>query len=125
MESILCWPTTAFSGACSGMCLIHPMTLLRGKRTFPFSAGIYCRSSLVRGGALCLLSPPPIQPLNLSGRNLFRPCACCHSLYKFRCQSVLLFLEDTASLDSSITSGSYTLSVSSSAEIPESRRGAV
>ena len=38
---------------------------------------------------------------------------------EFTCAPVLLCLEDTVSLESSITSGSYTLSVSSSAKIPE------
>ena len=47
--------------------------------------------------------------------NLCRSCVCCHSLYEFICLSVLLCLEDTVSLESSITSGSSNLSASFSA----------
>lgn len=47
-----------------------------------------------------------------------RPCECSHSLWKFLRVSVLLYLEDTVSSESALTSGSYNLSMSSSTQIP-------
>lgn len=91
-----------------------------GKMDFPF-LGRY----LLQTAPWTEVGPSSIQHLDLSGVNLVSSYACCHNLYKFRCQSVLLFLEDTAALNSSITSGSYNLCVSSSTEIPEYHRGGV
>lgn len=51
--------------------------------------------------------------------NLGNSCVCYHNLYEFICASVLLCLEDTAFLLSSITSVSYNLSDSSFLQVPE------
>lgn len=61
-----------------------------GKMDFPF-LGRY----LLQTAPWTEVGPSPIQHLDLSGVNLVSSYACCHSLYGFRCQSVLLFLEDT------------------------------
>lgn len=44
---------------------------------------------------------------------------CCHSLGEFTHASILLYLDDTVSLESATTSGSYSLPTSSSAHTPE------
>lgn len=52
-------------------------------------------------------TPGPFPPLSLetpSGLNLCRSCVCCHSLREFICAPVLLYLEDTVSLESPTSS---------------------
>ena len=69
---------------------------------------------LVRDGTL---SPIPTLSTGTSpGLNLYRSCARCHSLCEF-IWVLVLYLEDIVSLLSTITSGSYNLSTSSSTEI--------
>lgn len=76
------------------------------------------------------VSPPPQLEVRLhvlslcdgiwSNLSLHRPCACCHRCSESICAGGLLSLEDAVSLWSSTPCGSYTLSVPSSAMIPES-----
>jgi hypothetical protein len=61
--------------------------------------------------------PSPVHVMIWSGLGLHRCCACCPN--HCECMCVPCCLEDTLSLQSTITSGSYTLSASSSAMIPE------
>lgn len=49
----------------------------------------------------------------------WRSCVCCPSPSEFIHASVLLYLDDTVSLESATTSGSYSLPTSSSAQTPE------
>lgn len=64
-------------------------------------------SFLVRCETLYL--HPPLSVETTSGLNLRRSYSCCHSLCRFICISVLFCMEDTISLESSISSGSYSL----------------
>jgi hypothetical protein len=49
---------------------------------------------------------PSLSAGTLSGLDLWKSCACCHSLCEFVCAPVLLCMDGTVSMGSSITSGS-------------------
>lgn len=50
--------------------------------------------------------PALLSAETLSGWNLCRPCTCCHHLCELISESVLLCLEDTVPLESSLPFGS-------------------
>jgi hypothetical protein len=56
---------------------------------------------------------PPLSARTFSSMNLCRPYTCCHTLCELTWTSVLFCLENTVFLESSITTGSYSLSTSS------------
>lgn len=97
---------------------MKPMTLSWGRLTSPFPEGICCKLLLGWGGTPCPL-PLPSAAI-LSGLYL---CKTVHVLTvpEFTCLSALLWLEDSFSEESSLLSGSYSLSVSFSAQISEQR----
>lgn len=110
--------TIAGPGTCSGLWLMKPMTLSWGRLTSPFPEGICCKLLLGWGGTPCPL-PLPSAAI-LSGLYL---CKTVHVLTvpEFTCLSALLWLEDSFSEESSLLSGSYSLSISFSAQISEQR----
>lgn len=81
------------------------------KMDFPFPAGISCKSIL--GIELCLL------PFSVQGPCQAWTCAGLVHAAMSLCASVQMVLEDTVSLKSSITYGSYNLAVSTSTWISE------
>ena len=71
------WTWLAFSS----VWMIYPQTLHWRKPIFSFPVGTITDRFLVRGRTLCPLSCPSAR--TLSGLNLCRSCACCHSLCEF------------------------------------------
>jgi hypothetical protein len=100
---------------------IYPMIFHWRKLIFPLPMGSNCKLQVVsfKGGILCPLAS--FSPETASVMNLWETSMCFNSLQEFLCMWVLLCLHDSTSLESVITSGSYTLSVSISTYIPVPR----
>lgn len=112
MKSVLHWTSTLGHGACPGAWLIYlPSYAQREKTDFPLSTTVSTATSLLVGGRTWHL--PPLLTLRFC---LFEPvqvlCALSPSL-EFIWLSVLLCLNNPASLEPPTTSGSYSLSPSS------------
>ena len=96
------------------MWLVYPVTLYCRKLIISFPASIIANSFLVRTETL-----PPLSAL---GHRLAWTCAglvCAATASEFIWASVLSYLKDGVSLDSSITSSSHNLSTSSSLRFDE------
>lgn len=101
MEPVLCWPATPWHGTAPGVWLIYPVTFHGvGKPWFFFSLYVSVANRFcIRGGTwgphshLCAGI--------LFGLKLCRSCVPA-SLYEFTCVSLLLCLEDAASLETSL-----------------------
>lgn len=90
----------------------HSQCLSIGENRHSISQQVSILNSFVeKVGFLCPL-PFLLLGLGFSGFSVFRSYACCHSLSSYL--SALLYLENAVSLESSTSSDSYNLSVSSS-----------
>lgn len=87
------------------------------KQIFVFRCVSTTESFLVRGETLCSLTP--FQGWDVFWLEPVQACAYWHSLCEF-VRAAVLCLEDTAFLESPITSGSYNLPVLSSTKTPDS-----
>lgn len=88
----------------------YPVRLLWRKRTF------YKDSFQVRNVARKLMCTSSLRAITPYGTGRCRPCACCLNLLEFICVSVLPSYEGRVCLLSSVPSGSYTISATSSME---------
>ena len=84
------------------------------EKTIYFASGCQLNTASWLGLGACVYFPLLVLGLHLAWTRMdplhatTAPCACCHSLCEFMCVSVMLCLEDTVSLASSIFSGSMT-----------------
>lgn len=109
--------------ACSGVWLTCSVRLHWREWTSLCQLVSVTESFLVGAGFLC-----PLFPLSAGtwpDLNLAMSPVCCPSLCEFICVLALSCLEDSVSLVSSIISGCYDLSASSSTQLPESWGGEV
>lgn len=81
------------------------------EKWFSLSQQVIISNTFLFVGRILYLPPPPSARI-LSGLNLCRFCAYCHSLYEFVCVSIQFCLEDSILLGSSF--GFYNLAISSS-----------
>lgn len=84
--------------------VIKPSETPLEKTKFSFVSGCQLEITFWLGMGAC---SPPLSAGTLSGLSLCRPWAYCHNLYEFKRVSLLLCLEDTIYMESSIPSDSY------------------
>lgn len=124
MEIVLGWPTIPEHGFCPGVWYKYSLSLNWKKKNkkqpdfspFPSSSYHLWIVCFAGNGTSCPFSSSVLG--FLSGWSLCRSCECSHSLCELICASVVLFPDNTVSLKSSTTSGSYNLSVPSFTQIP-------
>ena len=104
---------------CVGHLLLGMEPGLQLERTFSSVSGY--QLEIVSGIGIGLVSTSPLSTGFPSGLDLCGLSAHCYSLCEFISAVALLCLEDLVSLVSSIPSGSYNLSASSSSGVPEPR----
>lgn len=79
MESVLCWPTAPEHWICPGVCVVK---ILHWENTdLPFPSRSIANRFLVWGGVFIPL--PLLRGGIMSGVNVYRHCACYHSLSNF------------------------------------------
>lgn len=116
IEFVLCWSMAHYCWAWSRPWTMVdiPFKLHWRKLIFPLPVSYQLQITCWLGAGPC-----PLLPFSagiLACLSLYKPFTgllCAATISEFMCVSVLLYLKDTVSLESSATSGSYNLSTSS------------